>query len=276
MVTIEGGDHIVVVIGVGPIGVTVLTMMLLILGKKINTGTTYAFDPTYGERLGGVLGEGVQSFAKALGFGDYNIKSNTLMGAVDLGTSPPTVKNTNKGEATIIHHREYVGDLLTGTGSPSAFTIQSYALNPGNSTLFPFGAALAKNFQEWEARGILVELKTLASESSTTLAMGSMFAAVDYNSLDAAPTDKLHLENMEYACSSKPSSSLIMPVECARVNDVLTHLYISVDEAYLSGDKRLYDLGTLYIGSSGCPTAAAPIAEIWVTYELALFKPRLA
>jgi hypothetical protein len=245
--------------------------------KKIDPRTDYAFKEDYGSRLGSVLGEGIQSFAHALGFGDYNITSNSCLTHkyLDMGTSPPRVKNTNKGEATVFSHREYLGDLLTGVGVPSAFTLQTYSINPGNSELFPFCSKLAENFQEWEVRGMLVELKSLASNTTTALSMGSMFAAVDYNSLDPAPTSKIELENLEYACSQKPSETILMPVECARSNDVLTHLYVAVDEDYQAGDKRLYDLGTLYVGSYGCPAAEAPIAEIWVTYEIAMYKPHL-
>jgi hypothetical protein len=81
---------------------------------------------------------------------------------------------------------------------------------------------------------------------------------------------------MEYAISGKPSRSLIMPVECARINDVLTHLYVANDLNYEGGDKRFFDLGTLHIGSQGLYAATSAIAEIWITYDITLFKPRLA
>lgn len=246
-------------------------------GSVPNKAANTNFRSDYGARLGSVVGEGIQSFANALGFGEYDIQQNACLSQkyIDMGTSPPRVKNTNKGEATVFNHREYLGELITGAGTPSAFALQSYTINPGNSTLFPFASRLAENFQEWEIRGMLVELKSEASNTSTTLNMGSMFVAVDYNVLDPAPVNKIELENLEYACSNKPSESILMPIECARKNDVLTHLYVAVDEEYYSGDPRLYDIGQLFIGSFGCPAAAAPIAEIWVTYEIALFKPHI-
>lgn len=245
------------------------------VGAVPNKAVNQNFSSDYGSRLGSVIGEGVQSFANALGFGEYHIQQNSCMSMIDMGTSPPRVKNTNRGEAMVFNHREYLGDLSTGTGTPSVFDLQEYSLNIGNSTLFPFGAKVAENFQEWELRGMLVELKSLSSNTSTTLSLGSMFVAVDYNSLDPAPASKTELENLEYACSNKPSDSILMPVECARKNDVLTHLYIAVDGDYQGGDKRLYDIGRLFVGSFGCPAAGAPIAEIWITYEIALFKPHI-
>lgn len=244
-------------------------------GYVPNAPADASFSPNYGARLGSVIGEGLQSFANAIGFGEYNIQQNSCLKMIDMGTSPPRVRNTNRGEATIVNHREYLGDLLTGTGTPTVFDLQTYAINPGNPSLFPFCADISKNFQEWEIRGMLVELKSLASNTATSLSLGSMFAAVDYNSLDAAPANKIQLENMEYACSNKPTDSILMPIECARKNDVMTHLYIAEDSDYQGGDRRLYDLGKLYVGSYGCPVASAPIAEIWITYEIALYKPHL-
>lgn len=195
------------------------------------------------------------------------------MSAIDLGQDPPRVANTNKGEATIFNHREYLGDLYSGTGTPTSFTLQSYACNPGNKLLFPFLGPIAQRFQEYEIRGMIVELKTLSSDYAASLSMGSVFMAADYNVLGAAPASKQNLENMEYASSSKPSRSMIMPIECDPRNAAQTHLYIADDLDYEGGDKRLFDLCNIYIGTQGIPQATCPVAEIWLTYEVALFKP---
>lgn len=247
-------------------------------GNVTNAPKDASFETSYGSRLGSVVGEGLQSLANVFGFGEYNIKQNSCLKMVDLGTSPPRVKNTNKGEAMVVNHREYLGDLSTGTFIPNststAFKLDSYKINPGNETLFPFGSRIAENFQEWEIRGMLVELKSLSSNTATSLSLGSMFACTDYNVYDAAPMNKIEVENMEYACSNKPTESILMPIECARQNDVLTHLYIDSGQIE-GGDRRLYDLGNLFIGSYGCPQENAPIAEVWVTYEIALYKPHI-
>jgi len=218
--------------------------------------------------------------AQIQGLGEYTVRKNSLVSAIDMGMDPPRVRNTNMGEATVVNHREYLGDLLTGpddgTGK-SAFTLQNagYILNPGNSTTFPFLAKIATQFQEWEARGIIFELKSLCSDFASSLALGSMFGASEYNVLHPAPTTKVQLENMEYASSAKPSKSIIIPIECDPRNDVATHLYVAKDNEYLGGDKRLYDLSKVYLGSYGCPNFNKPIAEIWVSYEIALFKPEI-
>lgn len=212
------------------------------------------------------------------GLGAYNVKRNSLMnGAIDMSTAPPSVRNANQGEGTIIRHREYLGDLLSGAGSPSAFAItNTYALNPGNTACFPWLSRIAQDFQEYEMRGCIFFLKTLSSDYTAALNMGSVFMAADYNASDPPPIDKMHLENMEFSSSCKPSTSLLMPVECDPRYDSNTHLYIASNNNYQNGDPKLYNLCNVYIGSQGVPNSGGnptPIAEIWVTYEVALFKP---
>lgn len=235
--------------------------------------------------IGGSLGydseKGWQGGAKAYytdedtvqGLGGYSVRKNSLMSSVDLGQDPPRVMNTNHGEATIINHREYLGDLFSGDGEPSNFSLQKYELNPGNSSLFPFLSMIAKQFQEYEVRGMLVELKSLSSEYASNLSLGSVFMAADYNVYGNDPATKQQLENMEYASSAKPSKSMIMPIECDPSNNMVVHKNVAIDNEYHTGDKRLYDWCNVFIGSQGTPVQHTPLAEIWLTYEIALFKP---
>lgn len=134
-------------------------------------------------------------------------------------------------------------------------------------------------FQEYEPLGIVFYVKTLSSDFNTTLNMGAIFAASDYNVLDPPPVDKRHLENQQYSTSCKPSCSLIHGIECAPRLDSNTHLYVARNNDYQGGDKRLYDLCRTYIGSQGIPNpaggAATPLGEMWVTYQFAFFKPIL-
>lgn len=242
------------------------------LGIKGNVGGRYE-SRDYEGRL-----ESVPKIAPVIeGKGPYNVKANSLIGAIDLGMDPPEVRNTNRGEATVFNHREYVADLVSGTfpdgGTSTDFKLQTFKLNAGNPQLFPFLAPIAYQFQEYEVRGMLVELKTLSSDVTDTLSMGAMFMSADYNVLNPPPTTKIQVENMEYSSSSKPSRTMIMPIECERRNIMLEHLMIADDSDYQGTDARTYDLANIYIGSQGIPKAGAFIAEIWVTYEIALFKP---
>lgn len=93
------------------------------------------------------------------GLGAYSVRRNSLLSAVDLGQDPPMVRNTNGGEATVINHREYICDISSGGGNPSNFHLEQFEINPGNPKLFPFLSAIARNFQEYEIRGMSIPLR---------------------------------------------------------------------------------------------------------------------
>lgn len=236
-------------------------------------------DSWFRGNIGGEVTDGAIS-----GSGAYNIgkpvRQNTVMKDVTLSGDIPMVANVGKGEATVIRHREFVrniksGDFVSGTTSTD-YKIESFTLNPGNRDLFPWLSSTAKSYQEYRFTGMLIEAKTLSSNLSTTLTLGSIFMATDYNVYAVPPPDKTHVENMEFSTSAKPSQSSLMPIECARRYDANTHLYISENSLNIEGaDRRLYDMATVHICSEGIPSENADIAELWVTYEVLLYKPRL-
>lgn len=83
------------------------------------------------------------------GYGAYHMKGAAL--SMALGTSPPTVRNTKKGNF-IVRHREFIGDIPAS----AVFESTGEFINPGLSTVFPWLSTVAQNFEEWEPRGMLV------------------------------------------------------------------------------------------------------------------------
>jgi hypothetical protein len=246
------------------------------------------FSPDYFERLGDhffgsggkVIGEGVQSLAKIFGLGKYSVETNSLMapGAlIDMGDEVPKIANDGTGEVCMITREEYIGDLLTPVGStPTPFNIESFNINPSNPELFPWLSAVAENFEEYEFRGLIFTMKTMASDTSTALSLGTMFGATQYDINDPPFQNKQELLNYQYANSRKVSKSIMLPIECKPSNNVLTHLFVAPGNTVPTGaDAKFYNMGVLNLGSLGCPAANTPIAEIWVSYDVALYKPKL-
>jgi len=222
------------------------------------------------EKVGGFLGRGAKAMFKAVtGFGDYKVGSNTLMGG-----QVPQVRNSPGG--TIVRHREYVTDVL----SSSVFTNDSYPLNPGMDALFPWLSATAQNYEEYEWRGVILEFRSLASSlnaSSLTSGLGVVIMATQYNPLDPDFPDKRTMENYEFATSNKPSEICVHPIECKRSMNTATHLYVRTGSLQPDADIRLYDLGNFQIARQGMPSDfdGTVIGELWVTYEVEFFKPKL-
>ena len=169
------------------------------------------------------------------GFGDYVVNENSLMRLPIM--NPPEVVNSSAG--FIVRHREYITDVV----AHAAFTNVSFALNPGMNQTFPWLAGVAASFESYEWRGLVLEYKTNYSDAiSTTGSLGTVIMATSYNANDVAFTNKLEMENYEFANSNKPSLSVYHPVECERNQNVLNHLYVRTG-AVGTQDLRMYDLG---------------------------------
>lgn len=244
----------------------------------IRPGSSFNHPPqSFGAKVGGWLGHGIQSVVKAItGFGDYTVLENSLVHGAAGGIDPPNVVNARGG--TIIRHREYIGDVLAAT----AFTVQSYKIQPGLAASFPWCSQVADAYQEWKPRGIVYEYKSMSSDAviatNTSGSLGTVVMATQYDSTLPNFADKHTMENSEFANSAKPSCSFFHPVECKQSQSVLDHLYLRGDGIPITGkDPRFYDLGNFQIAVSGMASGAAGsvIGELWVTFEFEFYKPEL-
>lgn len=252
-------------------------------GTKANRGGILS-------QAGGILGSVVgmsglgkflgQSIASILGRGDYTIKGPAVtQNSLVSGTTPPQFGNDRPDRATIISHREYLTDIQTGPtllNGATTFNSTQYSINPGLNASFPWLANVARNYEEYEMLGCLFEFKSTSAQAlnSTNTALGTVILSTQYNVLNAAFVSKLEQENYEFAQSMKPSESGLHAVECARNQNVLPRLYIRTGTP-TSGDLRMYDLGNFQISTVGMQAANVNIGELWITYHIALYKPKV-
>lgn len=206
------------------------------------------------------------------GFGDYSLKSNSLMFG---GMTMPMITNSVKRGGIIIRHREYIGDL----NATSVFTNRNFALNPGLVGTFPWLAQVANAFEQYRWRGLIFEFKSNCADAllsaATDIGMGSVIMATQYNALSPGFSSKIEMENYEFANSAKPSKTFMHPVECALNVTPNTPLYIRSGPIPANSDERLYDLGNFCIATQGIPgSGTVGIGEIWATFEIELFKPK--
>lgn len=249
-------------------------------GAAIGTGLGGLIGGPAGAAVGGLVGGAAHKLAHALfGFGDYQVSKNAILEETN---GPPMV--INKGKEFIIRHREYIKDIFSASGTantPSAFALESFAINPGNFQCFPWLSTLADKFEQYRIEGMIFEYKSLYSDAVVTQngSIGSTILATEYNSGAPAFTNKQQMENYQFAQSAKPSLSIIHPIECRRPQNVLTELYVRPGNVPAGEDVKTYDFGDFYIASQGIPlgAAGAPVnlGELWVSYQIALIKPRI-
>lgn len=252
----------------------VLTTVGSNLGSIIGTGIgalAGGLGAAAGGATGSALGTRGANFAHRLfkgvtGYGDYNVSGSAGI--------PRFLPNKRK---TTIAFREYLGDV-TSAATANTFKIDTYSINPGLVATFPWMSQLANNFEEYKIRGMLFEYNTTSGDAlnSVNTALGTVIMATQYNVLSPAFTTKQQMENYEFGCSGKPSQSILHAVECKPGETPASEMYIRNAATVLTGsDLRLYDHGKFSIASMGLQGTSVVIGELWVTYTVDLFKPKI-
>lgn len=224
-----------------------------------------------GAMLGSLAGRGI---AAITGRGDYEVTNNSLSTiATSVDELPQFVKNKH---TVVITHREYVADVLVPS-VPAAYDNNTYVLNPGNGVLFPWLAQMAKQYQQYKIRGMVVEYKSNTSDYASSGPLGIVGIASNYNVNEVKFPNLVAFENSEYAVVTKPSRSMIHAIECAPRTGRDDFLFVrdpaSIDVT-AGNDNRFYDYALVQVATSGLPgTPGTLLGQLFVSYEIEFTKP---
>lgn len=242
-------------------------------GRFIGGALGGAYGGAGGAKLGSAVGGLAHYIGRIFGSGDYvmspnPVKYNVLVNESQVpqfGSMPNTVH---------IRHREYIGDVVTSNVA-GAFRIQDFPINPGMGVTFPWlSQVCGATFQQHRINGMVFEFRTMSSDAlnSTNTALGSVVMATEYDSLGTPFVNKFEMENTEFGVSCKPSCNMMHAIECDRRQTTVSELYIRNAAPPATADRRLYDLGRFSIATTGFQGTNVNIGELWVTYDITLFK----
>lgn len=233
-----------------------------------------------GTVMGAGIGTAAQQLVKSVtGFGDYQIKANSLLYNVD---AVPEFTSMNPN-CTMVCHREYICDIQTGpnlsgtTSGTTNFDVTSFRINPADPNTFPWLSSMARNYEQYVVQGMIFEFKSNSATavSSTNTALGSVILATQYNSLSPEFINKQQMEAHQFASSTIPSQNVMHAIECDPHQTQCGGIFNTIDPGATPGDKRLYDLGTFSIATKGMQAPNVDIGELWVTYKICFLKPQL-
>jgi len=174
-------------------------------------------------------------------------------------------KVTSREGHFIISHREYVADVL---GSVS-FQVVSFPINPGLSSLFPWLASIANSFDSYVVHKMVFHYET----TSATTTVGSVNLAIDFDAVDTPPTSKAAMLNSEGSVRTAPWTSVSMPVSSQNLKKFARERFVRSDTV-AAADQKTYDLGVLYVGTSGQVSSGLDIGELYVDYVIELRTPQ--
>lgn len=257
-----------------------------------------------GHQIGGFLGNAAESLFRTItGVGDYSeavdphvetdnapvnydVDSNTLLEEQQkapvyarvsrkhevYAPQIPTMNGPENG-GVCIRHREYVRDIPMFQFFDNAVL----AINPSNAALFPWLSTVANNFEQYRFIGCIFEFRSLSANalSGSDPSMGSVTLATQYDVDQNLFVTKKQALNSVYATSCKPAENMIHPIECEPNETPSQPLYIHKAFAGNVEDLRLVEQGRLNVITEGSKEDYPVAGELWVTYEVFLFKPRL-
>lgn len=221
-----------------------------------------------GNRIGSGLGEALgRGFKYLTGWGDYQVRSNSLMpGSRDVIPSfgPDSIRVTK---------REYITDITTSDD----FSLNFFAINPGLSETFPWLASIANNYEQYRWNGLIFEYvsqSAVALSSGTSIQLGTVALASDYNAIDPEYQDLPQMLSTMFSNSGRPSDNIGHAVECAPTDTPNKLYYVRSGDNPSGTDLRLYDMLSFQIGVKGCPgdPGVDHIGQLWVTYDVTFFK----
>lgn len=247
------------------------------IGKLAGSAVGNAVGGPAGGAIGGMVGSaGGGAISRIMGHGDYRVTRNSLVHP----TKTDQIPGFGDGRGgTRIRHREYIKDILSST----LFTNDEFTINPSNRKVFPWLSKIASNYEQWQAHGMVFEFRSLYSDAVVAVAgatgsLGAVVLSTEYNALAERFQTKQQMENTQFVTSTKPSLSVLHPIECARSQTSVDLLYIRLPESSPNsdlGDARLYDLGNFQLATQGIPEDNTVIGELWVSYDITLHKPIL-
>lgn len=167
-----------------------------------------------------------------------------------------------------IKNSEFIGDLYV----QSNFSVQSYVLNPGMLTTFPWLSEQAKNWQQYRFHSVRFRYVTRVGTST----IGSVILSPEYNSSDNPPRNEREAMNTMDA------------VEDVVWREVSTTLNVSamfalgprkqIRSGMVTGDVTVYDAGAVH-AVAAYVTISPPgssIGKLWIDYDVELFVPQTA
>lgn len=178
------------------------------------------------------------------------------------------------GSSIRISHREFITDVITDAVA-GVFNVNQMKINPGIRTVFPWLSGIARQFQQFEIKGMVFEYRPTSSDAlnSTNTALGDVILSLDYNAATVAPENKFVMLNEEGNVSVKPSRGAVIPVECDRSQSPVKVLYIRGDDVPTGQDARLFDFASLNVATVGGQAGSIVVGELWVSYDVILLKP---
>lgn len=162
-------------------------------------------------------------------------------------------------------------EFLTNVTGTSDFAVQdSFALNPGLASSFPWLSSQAQGWERYKFRKLNFRYTT--STGSTT--PGTAILAPDYDAADAAPaTEQVALTYKDRQYCPPWELDKLCKLSPASMNAAYKEHFIRTGALAANQDIKTYDVGNLHLCTSG--GTAVQWGKVFVEYIVDFFGPQM-
>jgi len=181
----------------------------------------------------------------------------------------PTGASSRARRSRVEVEDEYVMDIA---GSVS-FATTSLAVNPGQSTVFPWLSKEALLFEKYKILRLEFYYRPQVSAYATNGQTGKVMLSFDFDASDAPPASKQQVEDTHPHSDGMPYEEVILTID-PRDCSLQDSYFVRPGGLPGSSDIKTYDVGILSVSTIG-NNSSANIGELRVRYAIALHDPVL-
>jgi len=185
-------------------------------------------------------------------------------GIVTRSSGPAT--SSSKGGGFCVRHRELINSAVS---SNTTFAISnSYVLQPGNSTTFPWLSTIAANYEQYRFK----TLRFVYIPFCPTSQAGAIMLMTDYDASDLPPTTETQFMDHPGATTAACWESITFRCEPSMLHALGPRKFVRT--CAVAGDIKTFDCGTFFVATDNV-TTTPNIGKIYVEYEIEFFVPQL-
>jgi len=168
---------------------------------------------------------------------------------------------------------EYIGEVVSNSTGFSVLT--SYAVNPGQSSTFPWLSKKAILYEKYQFKGLEFVYKPQVSQFASLGTTGKVILSFDYDASDPAPTSKQQMEDTDPSADGMPYQEICLKMRPRDLHKNSDAKFVRPGGLPGGSDIKTYDCGILNIAISGIEANSGTLGELWVRYNCVLTVPVL-
>lgn len=188
--------------------------------------------------------------------------------AISRSTTTRVPSVTRRDNSVVIKHTEFFETVGTpGPGGP--FWVDSFAINPGNPSVFPWLATQAFAWERYRFRKLLFRYIPRVGTGQG----GTLVLSPDYDADDDPPPNELVACSYADAVSCVPWQEVVLRCNPEAMLGGMRSKYVRVGALKKNNDIKMYDSLNLFVGRDTANATPVTWGKLWVEYEVELITP---